>query len=106
MVKKKMSLNNLLSNIEFLSNKPALKRIIKSKKFNIVRVCLEKGVEIEPHPEPYAVFFLVLEGSGMFTNKQGEFELKKNDIFFIEANEIRGIKCLENLIVLGVQDGH
>ncbi len=98
---------DFLKNLEFLSGKPALKRIVKSKKkFNIVRVCLEKGLEIEPHPEPYAVFFLVLEGSGIFTNKAGEFELKKNDFIFIKADEIRGIKCIENLVVLGVQDGH
>ena len=101
-----MALNNLLSDIEFLSKKPVLKKIIKSKKFNIVRICLEKGLEIKPHPEPYATFFLVLEGSGIFTSKQGEFDLKKNDSLFIENNEIRGIKCLENLIILGVQDGH
>ena len=100
-------MKDFLSDLKFLSGKPALKRIVKSKKkFNIVRVCLEKGLEIEPHPEPYAVFFLVLEGSGIFTNKAGEFELKKNDFIFIKADEIRGIKCLENLIVLGVQDGH
>ena len=98
---------DFLKNLEFLSGKPALKRIVKSKKkFNIVRICLEKGLEIEPHPEPYAVFFLVLDGSGIFTNKAGEFELKKNDFIFIKADEIRGIKCLENLVVLGVQDGH
>ncbi len=101
-----MTSNNLLSDIEFLSKKPVLKKIIKSKKFNIVRVCLEKDVEIKPHPEPYAVFFLVLEGSGIFHSKHGEFKLKKNDSLFIEANEIRGIKCLENLVILGVQDGH
>ena len=98
---------DFLKNLEFSSGKPALKRIVKSKKkFNIVRICLEKGLEIEPHSEPYAVFFLVLDGSGIFTNKAGEFKLKKNDFIFIEADEIRGIKCLENLVVLGVQDGH
>jgi len=78
-----MPVNNLFSDIEFLSKKPVVKKIIKSKKFNVVRVCLEKGVEIKPHPEPYAVFFLVLEGSGIFHSKQGEFELKKNDSLFI-----------------------
>ena len=101
-----MTSENFLSNVAFSAKKPVLKKIVKSKKYNIVRVCLEKGLEIEPHPEPYAVFFLILEGSGIFTNKDGEFELKKNDSFFIKANEIRGIKCLENLILLGVQDGH
>ena len=98
---------DFLKKLEFLSRKPALKKIVKSKKkFNIVRVCLEKGLEIEPHPEPYAVFFLVLDGSGIFTKNVEEVKLKKNDFIFIEADEIRGIKCLENLVVLGVQDGH
>ena len=98
---------DFLKNLEFLSGKPALKKIIKSKKkFNIVRICLEKGLEIKPHPEPYAVFFLVLDGSGIFTKNVEEVKLKRNDYIFIEADEIRGIKCLENLVVLGVQDGH
>lgn len=103
---KKIISDNLLSNITFSAKKPVLKKIIKSKMFNIVRVCLEKGLEILPHPEPYAVFFFILEGSGIFTSKDGEFELKKTDSLFFEANEIRGIKSLENLIILGVQDGH
>jgi quercetin dioxygenase-like cupin family protein len=63
-------------------------------------------LEIKAHPEPYAVFFLVLDGSGIFTKNVGEVKLKKNDYIFIEADEIRGIKSLENLVVLGVQDGH
>jgi len=98
---------DFLKDIEFFSSRPALKRIVKSKKkFNIVRVCLEKGLEIEPHPEPYAVFFLVLEGSGIFTSEAGEVTLKKNGFVFIKADEIRGIKTLENLVFLAVQDGH
>lgn len=101
-----MKIDNLLEKDGFSSEKPVKKDILKSEKFNIVLVYLEKGQEIKPHPEPYAVFFLVLEGTGLFTSKEGKFELKKNDGLFIEANEIRGIKCLENMVVLGVQDGH
>ena len=100
-------MKDFFSDLKFLSRKPVLKRIVKSKKkFNIVRICLEEGLEIEPHPEPYAVFFLVLEGSGIFTSEAGEVTLKKNGFQFIKADEIRGIKCLENLVILGVQDGH
>ena len=90
----------------FSSEKPVKKDVLKSENFNIVRVYLKKDQEIKPHPEPYAVFFLVLEGKGLFTSKEGKFELKKNDGLFIEVNEIRGIKCLENLVILGIQDGH
>ena len=101
-----MYVKNLLSKKEFSSENPLKKDILKSEKFNIVLVCLEKGQEIKPHPEPYAVFFLVLEGNGIFTCKKGKFELTKNGCIFIEANETRGIKCIEKLIILGVQDGH
>ena len=99
-------MKDFLSDLEFLSGKPLLKTIIKSKMFNINRVCLETGLEIEPHPEPYAVFFLVLEGSGIFSSEAGEVTLKKNDFIFIKADEIRGIKTLENLVFLAVQEGH
>ena len=99
-------MKDFLSDLEFLSGEPLLKTIIKSKKFNINRVCLETGLEIEPHPEPYAVFFLVLEGSGIFTSEAGEVTLKKNGFVFIKEDEIRGIKTLESLVFLAVQDGH
>jgi len=101
-----MYIKDLLYKKEFSSENPVKKDLIKSKSFNIVLVYLKKGQEIKPHPEPYAVFFLVLGGTGLFTSKEGKFELKKNDGLFIKANEIRGIKCLEKMVVLGVQDGH
>ena len=101
-----MYAKNLLSKKEFSSERPVKKDILNSKNFNIVIVCLEKGQEIKPHPEPYAVFFLVLEGKGIFTNSEESFELNKQSCISIGINEIRGIKCIENLVVFGVQDGH
>jgi len=101
-----MYTKNLLSKKEFSSEKPLKKDILKSEKFNIVLVCLKKGQEIKPHPESYSVFFFVLEGRGIFTSEKGRDEMKKDDCLFIKANEIRGIKCLEKLTILGVQDGH
>ena len=46
----------------------------------------------------------MLEWSGIFTSEDGEVTLKKNGFQFIKADEIRGIKCLENLVFLAVQD--
>ncbi len=102
----KKRINNFSEGIEFSSKRPKLKKMIRSKKFNTVRICLGKGLEIKPHPEPYAVFFYIIEGSGVFTSIEGEFILKKGDSIFIKAKKTRGIKALENLVVLGVQDGH
>ena len=39
-------------------------------------------------------------------SSEGKFTLKKGDSIFMKAKEIRGIKALEDLVVLGVQDGH
>ena len=102
----RIKIDNMLEKNGFSSEKPVKKDVLKSENFNIVRIYLKKGQEIKPHPEPYAVFFLVLEGKGLFTGKEEKFELTTNDGLFIKANEIRGIKCLENMIVLGIQDGH
>lgn len=101
-----MHIENLLLKKEFSADKPVKKDLLISKKFNIAIVCLEKDQEIPPHPEPYAVFFLVLEGKGIFTSSQGKYELRKNSSIYLEADEMRGIKCVEQMIVLGVQDGH
>lgn len=79
---------------------------MKSDKFNVVLVFLEKKQEIKSHPEPYAVFVLVLDGSGLFTTKDGSFEVSKGGCIFIQATGVREIKANERLTILGVQDGH
>lgn len=101
-----MYIKNLVLKGKFSSENPNKEDIIKSDKFNIVVVCLEKDQEIKPHPEPYAVFFYVMEGRGIFTSEDGEVELNKGDSIFMKSNKIRGIKCIEKLSILGVQDGH
>ena len=101
-----MYIKDLISRGEFSSEGPCKEDILKSDKFNIVIVSLEKGQEIRPHPEPYAVFFFVLDGKGIFTSEKGETELSKGDSIFMDSDEIRGINCIEKLTILGVQDGH
>jgi quercetin dioxygenase-like cupin family protein len=68
---------NIISEAIVTKQKPVKKDLIKTKNFNVVVVHLGKNQEILPHPESYAVFFLVLQGSGTFTTKQGNFSLQK-----------------------------
>ena len=82
------------------------KKLIKSGKFNMMLISLTENQKIPPHPEPYGVAFIVLEGDGIFTTSEGEFKLTKNGMIFMKANEIRGIKALTKLVIVGVQDGH
>ncbi|MFO8019005.1 MAG: AraC family ligand binding domain-containing protein [Promethearchaeia archaeon] len=65
-----------------------------------------KNQEIPPHPESYAVFFLILEGSGTFTKKDGEHSLQKNDTLYYKKNGLRGIRSNKKLILLGIQEPH
>ena len=97
---------NILSHVND-SKTPILKKdLIKTKMFNVVLISLEKNQEILPHPEPYGVFFLVLQGSGIFTKKEGQYPLKQNSCIYYEQNELRGIKSNEKLVLLGIQDKH
>jgi len=67
-------------------------------------ICLKKGLEIPPHPEDYAVFLMVIEGKGVFTDKEGRHTLEKNQSIYMKKDEVRGIKAEEDLIILGIQD--
>ena len=51
---------NLLEKKGISLEKLVKKDVIKSEKFNIALVRLKKDLEIIPHPELYAIFFLVL----------------------------------------------
>lgn len=101
-----MLIDNFLSAQEFSPEKAIKKDIWLSNNFTAALICLEEGVEIEPHTEPFAVFFLVLEGRGVFTNSEGSFELGPMGSMTIGPGETRGIRCLERLSVLGVHDPH
>lgn len=46
----------------------------------------------------------VLEGKGIFTDINGKITLTKNQSIYMKKDEIRGIKALDNLVVLGIQD--
>ena len=98
-----MSKISLLSDLDF-SEEHKMKNIIATPNFNVARVCVPKGTIIPSHPEPNGTYFIVLQGSGIFSKGEEKFELHKNDSLFIEANQHRGLECLEDLVFLGIRD--
>jgi hypothetical protein len=50
------------------------------------------------------VYFTVLQGRGVFTSGIDSATLNMHEGIYIKKDEIRGIKALEDLVVLGVQD--
>ncbi len=97
---------NIISDRNLTEENIIKKDILKTGNFNIVTVYLGNNQEILPHPEPYAVFFLVLQGSGIFTKESKTFSLQKGSGIYYEKNEVRGIKSNDKLVLLGVQDPH
>ena len=82
------------------------KDLLSTRNFDVILVCLETGQEIPPHPEPYGVCFYVISGKGMFTVGKEKFELSSGKMVFAAAGEIRGIKSLDRVVLIGIHDPH
>ncbi len=95
---------NIFDDQKFNANEPVKDRIYMSKEFKIIRISLKKGLTIEPHHGSHVVFFYVLRGKGIFTTGSGEIELGENDYISLKETEPRGIKSLEDLVVLAIRD--
>jgi len=80
--------------------------LLKTNHFNVVSICLEAGQEIPSRPEPYGVCFYVIGGKGVFSVGSEEFKLSFGNMIYIQACESRGIRSLERLTLLGIQDPH
>ena len=91
--------------IEFIPGDKAKKDVLKGKHFNIVVICVDSGYEIPPHDEPYDVFFYVVSGKGVFTAGTKQWDAEPGSMIFAPAG-VRGIKCISQLTVLGIQEPH
>lgn len=98
-----MQPKNIIDNVTFTLDGPVKTPILQQEHFALMRIALGKGVTIPPHRGGHAVFFLVLQGKGVFTHGDKETELGPHDYVRIRANETRGIQALDNLIVLVVK---
>jgi len=95
---------DLLSAAEFSRQAPVKKDLIKTAGSNIVLVCLEEGQVISPHPEPYAVVFVVLQGEGTITAGTVEYPVKPLHLVSVKKDENRGIRCNQRMVLLGIRE--
>ncbi len=82
------------------------KDLLTTNNFTVALICLETGQEIPPHPEPYGACFYVISGKGIFTVGKEQFELSNGQIICVEADEVRAIRSLERLVLIGIHDSH
>ncbi len=95
---------NLKEFARFSESEPVKTDIMKTAGSNIVIVCLEEGQVIPPHPEPYAVVFVVLEGEGIITSGTMNHEVKPMYLVSVGKEEYRGIQCTKRMMILGIRD--
>jgi quercetin dioxygenase-like cupin family protein len=91
--------------VEFLPRNRTKKDVFKGEHFNIVVICLDSGYEIPPHYEPYDVFFYLVSGRGVFTAGEKQCDAGPGSMIFVPTG-VRGIKCIERLTILGIQEPH
>ena len=101
-----MYLGDLDTLAEFSKSQHIKKDILKTGGFNSVLVCMDDGQEIMPHPEPYYVLFIVFEGDGVITHGNEKSTAGAGSMVFVDSNEIRGIKCLKRMKIIGIQEAH
>ena len=95
---------DLLRAGEFSRQGPVKKDLIKTAGSNIVLICLETGQVIPPHPEPYAVVFVVLQGEGIITSGTVEHPVKPLHLVSVRKDEDRGIRCNQRMVLLGIRE--
>ena len=95
---------DLLNATEFSLQGPFKKDLMKTAGSNIVLVCLETGQVIPPHPEPYAVVFVVLQGEGTITSGTIEHPVKPLHLVSVKKDENRGIRCNQRMVLLGIRE--
>ncbi|MFA5413850.1 MAG: hypothetical protein WC295_00025 [Methanoregula sp.] len=89
---------------EFSASGPVKKDLMKTAGSNIVIVGLETEQVIPPHPEPYAVVFVVLQGEGVITAGTTEHPVKPHHLVSVKKDENRGIRCNQKMILLGIRE--
>jgi quercetin dioxygenase-like cupin family protein len=95
---------NLLNAAEFSASGPVKKDLMKTAGSNIVIVALETGQVIPPHPEPYAVVFVVLQGEGVIISGTIEHPVKPLCLVSVKKDENRGIRCDQRMVLLGIRE--
>ena len=95
---------NLMNAARFSPDGPVKTDIAQTAGSNIVLVCLEEGQVIPPHPEPYAVVFVVLEGEGIITSGTVEYPVMPLHMVPVGKDEAKGIRCTQRMVILGIRD--
>lgn len=98
-----MTTGDIFENLIFPKG-PNKVSLAEREQYSVLRISLGRGARIPPHVASHSAFFLVLKGKAIITSGDNEFELEQNQYISMEANQLRGIQALEDLVILGIRD--
>ncbi len=99
-----MSSGNIFENVVFPKGGPNKTLLAQMGNYNVARISLGTGARIPPHVADHSAVFIVLRGKAIITSGDEEVELRENQFIAMEANQMRGIQALEDLVILGIHD--
>lgn len=91
--------------IKFDPNMPNKRDIFTGEHYKVTLICVDSGIEIPVHFEGYGVFAVVMSGNGIFTINDNKYDMKQGSMIYMPKGT-RGIKAIEKLVILGIQEPH
>ena len=98
-----MTQGDIFENLEFQKN-PQKIALAETDGYAVMRIALGKNASVPPHMASHSAFFLVLQGKAIITSGDDEIELEPHQYISIDADLMRGIHALEDLVILAVRD--
>ncbi|MFW9787776.1 MAG: cupin domain-containing protein [Candidatus Thorarchaeota archaeon] len=98
-----MTSGDIFENLVFPKG-PNKLALVQREGYSVLRISLGKGARIPPHMASHSAFFLVLKGRAIITSGEKDVELGEQQYISMEANQMRGIQALEDLVILGIRD--
>lgn len=99
-----MPRGDVFENLQFTKNGPNRLTLAEMDGYSVLRLTLGKGAQAPPHMASHSAFFFILKGRASITSGDVEVELGENQYIALEANQMRGILALEDLVILAVRD--
>jgi quercetin dioxygenase-like cupin family protein len=98
-----MTNGDLLENLVFTEDPNKVPLVVREG-YSVVRLTLGKGASAPPHVASHSAFFLVLKGKAIITSGNEEVELEENQYIAIESDQTRGIRALDDSVILAIRD--
>jgi quercetin dioxygenase-like cupin family protein len=98
-----MTQGDIFENLQF-EQTPQKVALAETDGYAVMRIALRKNASVLPHMASHSAFFLVLQGKAIITSGDDEIELEPHQYISIDADRMRGIHALEDLVLLAVRD--